>query len=156
MYITPEMLINKYGTAHLIHLTVKEPTGEETEPDLAAINRETGRVNGIIDGYLRARYALPLSEIPPELAGYAEDMAIVRIYGCLPERTVPEDITRAAKGAVAWLRDIQKGLASLSNHHRLAPAPSGGDPGGTGFFRTNKRREDRIFDDATLDRFTGR
>ncbi|BDV42436.1 hypothetical protein GURASL_13590 [Geotalea uraniireducens] len=154
MYTTAETLIDKFGVQHLIYLTIKEPNGTETEPDLAAINREIGRVDGIIDGYLRSRYTLPLAEIPPELAGYAEDMTIARIYGCLPERTVPEDVTRAAKEAVAWLRDIQKGLASLSLA-TLAPAPSGGEPGATGFFKTSKRSEDRLFSDSILDRFTG-
>lgn len=155
MYTTPEILIDKYGVQHLINLTIKEPTGEETEPDSTVIEREISRVDGIINGYLRGRYALPLPEIPPELAGYAEDMSIARIYGCMPERTVPEDITRAAKEAVAWLRDVQKGLATLSIE-TLAPAGSASEPGTTGFFRTNKTKADRIFSDSVLDRFTGR
>jgi len=155
MYTTPEILIEKYGTQLLIGLTIKEPDGTETAPDLAVINREIGRVNGIIDGYLRGRYTLPLSEIPPELAGYAEDMAIARIYGCMPERTVPDDLVRAAKEAVAWLKDIQKGLATLSVD-TLPLVSSGGEPGATGFFRTNKTAVDRIFCDSALDRFTGR
>jgi len=155
MYTTPEILIEKYGTQLLIGLTIKEPDGTETAPDLAVINREIGRVNGIIDGYLRGRYTLPLSEIPPELAGYAEDMAIARIYGCMPERTVPDDLVRAAKEAVAWLKDIQKGLATLSVD-TLPLVSSGGEPGATGFFRTSKTAADRIFDDRALDRFTGR
>lgn len=155
MYTTASRLIEKYGAQHLIYLTIKEPTGDETSPDLAVINREIGRVDGIIDGYLRGRYPLPLPEIPPELAGYAEDMVIARIYGCLPERTVPEDIVRAAKEASAWLRDLQKGLATLSVE-TLPPASSGGEPGATGFIRTSKQKSDRIFDDDTLNRFTGR
>lgn len=155
MYTTAETLIEKYGNQHLIYLTIKEPTGAEITPDLTVINREIGRVDGIIDGYLRGRYALPLAEIPPELAGYAEDMAIARIYGCVSERTIPEDITRAAREAVAWLRDIQKGLATLSVA-TLLPASSGEEPGATGFFRTSKKAEDRVFSDSTLDKFTGR
>ena len=155
MYTTPEILIDKYGVQHLINLTIKEPTGEETEPDSTVIEREISRVDGIIDGYLRSRYTLPLSEVPPELAGYAEDMAIARIYGCMPERTVPEDVTRAAKEAVAWLRDVQKGLATLSIA-TLPPASTGTEPGATGFFKTNKTKADRIFSDSVLDRFTGR
>lgn len=154
MYTTLEILIDKYGVQHLINLTIKEPTGEETEPDLTVIAREISRVDGIIDGYLRSRYTLPLSEVPPELAGYAEDMAIARIYGCMPERTVPEDVTRAAKEAVAWLRDVQKGLATLSI--ATLPPASTGEPGTTGFFKTNKTKADRIFSDSVLDRFTGR
>ncbi|NJD38445.1 MAG: DUF1320 domain-containing protein [Geobacter sp.] len=155
MYTTAEILIDKYGKRHLIYLTIKEPDGTETEPDYTVINREISRVDGIIDGYLRSRYTLPLSEVPPELAGYAEDMAIARIYGCMPERTVPEDVTRASKEATAWLRDVQKGLASLSVAE-LPPASTGGEPGATGFFKTNKTAADRIFDDVTLNRFTGR
>lgn len=155
MYTTPEILIEKYGKQHLIYLTIKEPDGTETAPDSAVISREIGRVDGVIDGYLRGRYTLPLAEIPPELAGYAEDMVIARIYGCMPERTVPEDVTRGAKEATAWLRDIQKGLATLSVA-TLPPASSGDEPGVSGFFRTNKTASDRIFSDSTLDRFTGR
>ncbi|MDK9716737.1 MAG: DUF1320 domain-containing protein [Trichlorobacter sp.] len=155
MYTTAEILIEKYGVDHLINLTIKRPTGEETEPDYTVINREISRVDGIVNGYLRSRYALPLSEVPPELAGYAEDMAIARIYGCMPERTVPEDVTRAAKEAVAWLRDVQKGLATLSIE-TLPPASTGAEPGTTGFFKTNKTSADRIFSDSVFDSFTGR
>lgn len=155
MYTTPESLTLKYGNQHLIYLTIKELTGDEISPDLILLDREIGRVDGIIDGYLRGRYTLPLAEIPPELAGYAEDMVLARIYGCMPERSVPEDVVRAAKEAVAWLRDIQKGLATLSVA-TLPPAHSGDEPGATGFFKTSKRVEDRIFSDTTLDRFTGR
>ncbi len=154
MYTTAEILIEKYGNQHLIFLTVKEPTGAEISPDLAVIDREIGRVGGIIDGYLRQRYALPLSEIPAELAGYAEDMVIARLYGYIPERGVPEDVKDASKAAMAWLRDLQKGLAALSVA-TLPPASSGEEPGGSGFFRTNKTAADRIFSDSTLDRFTG-
>lgn len=154
MYTTAQILIDKFGNQYLINLTVKESDGTEIEPDLTVINREIGRVDGIIDGYLRNRYTLPLAEIPPELAGYAEDLAIARIYGCMPERSIPEDVTRAAKEATAWLRDVQKGLATLSVE-TLPPAPSG-ETGATGFFKTNKTVGDRIFSDATLDRFTGR
>ncbi|WP_298438056.1 DUF1320 domain-containing protein [Geobacter sp.] len=154
MYTTAEILIGKYGNQHLIHLTIKEPTGAETAPDLAVINREIGRVDGIIAGYLRQRYALPLAEIPAELAGYAEDLVIARLYGYIPERGIPEDIKDAAKAAMAWLRDLQKGLATLSVA-TLPPASTGEEPG-TGFIRTSKSAADRIFGDATLDRFTGR
>lgn len=158
MYTTAESLIEKYGRPHLINLTVKEPTGFDTEPDLTTINREIGRVDGIIDGYLRGRHALPLTEVPPELEGYAQDLVIARLYGCLPDRTIPEDVSRAAKESMAWLRDIQKGLATLSVAE-LPPAGSGGEsvsPGESGFIRTNKQVSDRIFNDAVLDRFTGR
>ena len=154
-YTTADNLLDKYGAQLLINLTVKNPTGEETEPDSTVIDREIGRVDGIINGYLWGRYTLPLAEIPPELGGYAEDMAIARIYGCLGERTIPEDIVRASKEAVAWLRDVQKGLAQLSVQ-TLTPAGSAGEPGATGFFKTNKTKADRIFSDSVLDRFTGR
>lgn len=153
MYATAESLIAKYGASLLINLTVKEPDGSETGPDLAVMDREIGRTDGVIDGYLRQRYALPLPEVPAELAGYAEDLVIARLYGCIPERTVPEDVSRAAREAVAWLRDIQKGLASLSVAS-LVPAPSA--DGQPGFIKVSKRREDRLFDDRTLDTFTGR
>lgn len=155
MYITPEILIEKYGVDLLIRLTIKEPTGEETTPDPVALQRCCNRTNGTIDGYLRGRYVLPLSEIPPELAGYAEDITIAHVYGYLPERAVPDDVARTAKEALAWLRDVQKGLAQLSVQ-TLAPAGSAGEPGATGFFKTNKTKADRIFSDSVLDRFTGR
>lgn len=154
MYTTPEILIGKYGVDLLIRLTVKEFDGTETQPDMAVINREVARVDGTINGYLRGRYTIPLSEIPPELAGAADDMVIDRLYRCMPERTVPEDVTRAAKEAVAWLRDVQKGLATLSIE--TLPPASTGEPGTTGFFKTNKTTADRIFSDSVLDRFTGR
>lgn len=152
MYTTVENLIEKYGKAQLIFLTVKEPSGDETEPDYTVINREISRVAGIIDGYLRNRYTMPLSEVPDELSAYAEDLAIARIYGCLPDRTTPEDVTRNAKAAMEWLRDVQKGVVTLSV--ATLNAVTAGDEGGSGFFRTSKTRSDRIFSDDRLDEFT--
>ncbi len=152
MYCSTDNLVEKYGKQLLIHLTVKDPTGEETEPDYTVISREINRVVGIIDGYLRNRYTLPLDAVPDELAAYAEDLAIARIYGCLPERTAPEDVTRNAKAAMDWLKDVQKGVVILSVA-TLTPASSGED-GASGFFRTNKKRSDRLFDDERLGPFT--
>lgn len=153
MYTTAEILIDKYGDQLMTFLSSKDPGA--TTPDLTVINREVGRVDGIIDGYLRNRYTLPLSQVPTEMAGYAEDIAIARLYRCFPERTVPEDVTKAEKAALEWLKDIQKGLVTLSVEPVAAPSASG-EPGTTGFFRTSKRPEDRLFSDSTLDKFTGR
>lgn len=153
MYVTAQELIDKYGADLLVNLTIKEPTGNDV-PDQGIIDREIARVTGTIDGYLRNRYILPLSEVPPELAGYAEDMAIARLYSCLPERTVPEDVARNAKAAMDWLKDVQKGNVTLSI--ATLPPASTGEPGTTGFFKTSKQSSDRIFSDATLDQFSGR
>lgn len=153
MYTTAEILIDKYGDQLMTFLSSKDPGA--TTPDLTVINREVGRVDGIIDGYLRNRYTLPLSQVPTEMAGYAEDIAIARLYRCFPERSVPEDVTKAEKAALEWLKDIQKGPVTLSVEPVAAPS-TGGEPGTTGFFRTSKQTSDRIFSDSTLDRFTGR
>lgn len=153
MYITAQELIDKYGAELIVNLIVKEPTGSDV-PDQAVIDREIVRVTGVIDGYLRNRYSLPLSEVPPELSGYAEDLAMARLYGFLPERTVPEGVAGKAKEAMAWLRDVQKGVATLSI--ATLPLASNGETGSTGFFKTSKKAEDRIFNDTTLNQFTGR
>jgi len=151
MYTTADILIGKYGNDLMVFLSSKVPGA--TTPDRTVIDREVGRVDGIIDGYLRNRYTLPLSRVPVEMAGYAEDIAIARLYRCFPERVVPDDVTKAEKAALEWLRDVQKGLVVLSVEP--VQAASGGDPGTTGFFRTSKQTTDRIFNDTTLDRFTG-
>ena len=153
MYTTTDILIGKYGDQLMIFLSSKTPGA--TTLDRTVIDREVGRVDGIIDGYLRNRYTLPLSKVPTELAGYAEDIAIARLYRCFPERSVPEDVTRAEKAALDWLKDVQKGLVVLSVEPVQAPT-SGGDTGTTGLFRTSKQVSDRIFSDSTLDKFTGR
>lgn len=149
-YVTLDTLVGRFGEQLLIRLTDDRNLGAV---DQEKVDRATAAANGSIDGYLRERYTLPLPEVPPELATAAEDLAMERVYAGNPERETPKDVKDRAAAAMTWLRDIKKGLATLSVA-TLPPAPGTTGETGGGFIRTNKTKADRIFTDDKLNSYT--
>lgn len=140
----------RFGELLLVRLT--DDNGLGVIDELKTASAITG-IQGEIEGYLRQVYTLPLSELPPELQTAAEDMVLERIYSGKPERETPKDVKDRAAAARSWLKDIKKGLATLSVA-TLPPAPGASNENGNGFFKTTKKKSDRIFSDDKLNSFT--
>lgn len=121
MYCSTTALSARFGALLLTRLTDDNGLGviDETKvtPAITAIESE-------IDGYLRGRYPLPLSSVPAELTGYAEDMILERIYSGKPERETPKDVKDRAAAARSWLRDLKAGRAELNLPIETVPAAS--------------------------------
>ncbi|TGG92527.1 DUF1320 domain-containing protein [Natronospirillum operosum] len=105
-YAELEDLQARFGDAELVQLTDVTGSGEI---DIAPIERALDDATAEIDGYLSARYQLPLASVPVVLVRLCADMA--RYY--LHDDHAPDQITERHKAAVQTLQRISKGEVSL-------------------------------------------
>lgn len=78
---------------------------------------------GLIDGYLAAKYTLPLAYSPSILVGVASDIARYKLW----DERAPEEVRKRYEDALALLKDIARGLISLPPDAKgAAPTSSGG------------------------------
>lgn len=110
----------RFGTAELIQQT--DLTGGGVI-DAATVSRAIDDATALIDGYLAARYSLPLSVTPPLLVTLCCDLARYALY----VDAAPEIVEKRRDQAVATLRDIAAGRVQLDVGQADAspPAPSG-------------------------------
>ena len=138
MYSTKADTLKQISEAELIQLTDDAGTG--------VINDEIEAKAGIdadeeIDSYLRKRYNLPLDPIPSRCNKLSVDIKIYNLYG--RRQRTPEDVRIRYKDAIAFLRDVAEGKASLGED-------TPGTPAGT---PVNITSEDRIFSRSKLSDF---
>jgi phage gp36-like protein len=107
-YSTQQNLIDRFGERELIQLTDRAdvPTGQIVDAVLAAALADADR---IINGYVMARYALPLVTVPELLGTLAADIARYKLYKDQPGETVRKNY----EDALRQLRDISNGLIIL-------------------------------------------
>jgi phage gp36-like protein len=79
------------------------------------VDRAITDAGELIDGYLRGRYALPLSPVPGLLNTLAADVAIYRLYARRIKLTPPEGVTERYKNALKILEQIQADKISLGS-----------------------------------------
>jgi phage gp36-like protein len=137
-YATLQQLIDKHGETMLIELTDRAdpPTGAIEE---SVALRELANADAMIDGYLAARYALPLAEVPALLPPLAIAITIYKLH----VYSAPEKIEADYKAAVADLDRIARGTIRLPGAAGVEP-PSSGASG----VRTNDR--ERPFTEENL------
>jgi len=111
MYCSQDSLKARFGELLLTRLTDDNGLGVIDE---AKVTSAITAIESEIDGYLRGRYPLPLSSLPAELTGYAEDMSLEKIYSGRPERETPKDVKDRAAAARSWLRDVKAGRVDLN------------------------------------------
>ncbi|MFN3971247.1 MAG: gp436 family protein [Gemmobacter sp.] len=129
-YATEAQLIERYGEPMLTAATDRGPVPTGA-PDPASLARALASADAVIDGYLAARYALPLAEVPPLLADLAQAIAIWRLHPYATDPKLKEDF----ESAMRTLRDIADGRVRLA----LAGAEVPGT-GGTGARITDRER----------------
>ncbi|MBP9100479.1 MAG: DUF1320 domain-containing protein [Nitrosomonas sp.] len=106
-YATQQNLIDRFGEDELIQLTDRAGLGVI---DATVINRALGDADATINGYLAARYTLPLSNPVPEiLERLACDIARYALF----EDQVTDIVEKRYKDAIARLRDVSAGKAEL-------------------------------------------
>ncbi len=116
MYCTKADILNLLEEQSLVQLTDDEGTGLVND---ARVDTAIADACGEIDGYLGARYPLPLGNTPPIIRKHAVDIAIYNLFS----RTLgaPEDRLARYKNAITFLTTVAKGSISLGL----------GDPDGT-------------------------
>lgn len=132
-YVTLQGLIDRFGERELIQLTDRTKPAAAIDVDVVA--RAIVDAGAEIDSYLTKIYTLPLAAVPPVLEKKAADIARYFLHG----KSVDKDgaVAVAYRDAIAWLRDVARGLVEID---------AGGakpDPAGGGAVRT--KAPDRIF-----------
>lgn len=107
-YATVADLVAAFGEVEIIQLTDRAGLGTV---DDAVAQEALDRASSEADSYLEARYPVPLGSAPKALVATVCDIARYRLSGGDSPETDP--IASRYKLAVAWLRDISRGLASL-------------------------------------------
>ena len=133
-YASIDDLINRYGEDELVQLTDRAGAGVI---DAAVAQRALADAEAEIDGYLAARYRLPLPTVPPLLVRIACDIAVYRLLSLRRMGDI-EDARSRYEDARRLLEALAKGLvalglpANLPQDQRPAPslaaARSGADP----------------------------
>lgn len=119
-YCTQDDLVARFGQSELTANTDRSDTGTiDATVVAAAIEKATGT----IDSYIGARYALPLQSTPSKLKSICEDLARQALFTTERPKIVDDD----AAAAIAWLKDISAGRASLD-----VPTPAAADATETG------------------------
>ena len=116
-YATQQDLVDRFGELELIQLSDRESTGSI---DATVVGKALADADELVDSYIAARVALPLSTVPPRLARVAGDVARYYLHADAPT----EQVRAAYKDAVAWLKDIAAGKATLGDDGVAAAAPA--------------------------------
>ena len=133
-YATPAQLATRYGHDRLVEITDRDANGVADDPMIA---QALADAEAEIDGYLAARYRLPLPTVPPLLVRIACDIAVYRLLSLRRMGDI-EDARSRYEDARRLLEAISKGIVSLGLPANLpqdqrpalslAAARSGADP----------------------------
>jgi phage gp36-like protein len=116
-YATLDNLVQRYSARTLVQVTDRAtpPTGQV---DQAVVDRALADTDAMIDGYLSARYRLPMATVPPLLVDLAEVISIYKLYRDVPTEKVKQDY----RDALAMLGRIADGSVRLPIDGIDAPA----------------------------------
>lgn len=147
-YCTLTDIANIIPEKELINLTNDNPSQNSLvdEKRFKAVSEDA---DSLINGYLRARYTLPLKDIPRTIVQIATDVCAYRLYLRRPQK-IPDHITNNYNRALTLLSDIQKGKFLLETSSEV-PEASIQNTGGA--YRINKTRKDKVFNDRMMSMF---
>lgn len=121
-YAVQQDLVDRFGLEELQQLAPGPANGIETAKVARAIDDATA----LMDGYLRSRYALPLTATPPLLRKFACAIARHDLHQG-GDRQPTNQVRAASDEAVRFLKDIADGKADLGLDAALAePAEASG------------------------------
>lgn len=145
-YATQQDLVHRFGMDELVELTNRAGGGTLDE---VVVDKALKDADDAMNAYLASRYALPLAVVPGILTRFACDIARHFLYEDKPT----EQVQRRYEDALAWLKDVASGKASIGvDAAGAAPASAGGaqaDAGERVFTRGTAAQE------GSLDDYTG-
>lgn len=147
-YCTLKDILNVIPEKELVNLTNDNPSVSSCvdEQRFEAVSKDA---DSLINGYLRARYTLPLKDVPRTITQIAIDICAYRLYLRRPQK-IPEHITKNYDRAKEILSDIQKGKFVIETP---SENPEKDVQAVKSVYRVNKTREDKIFTDSVLNAF---
>lgn len=140
-YAIQQDLVDRFGAQELAQLT-DEVAGQTI--NAATVARALADADAQIDGYLGARYLLPLSPVPPLVVRLACDIARYQLF----DDRASEAVRARYDDAVQLLKRLSDGTVTLGTA-ASAPAPAAA----SGAVTVRARARDRLFDDDTLASF---
>lgn len=142
-YCTLDDIKDHIPEKNIVQLTDDEDLGVI---DQAKVDNAIATADIIIDGYLRGRYALPLSNpVPGLIKTLSVNLAIFHLYSRRLELEMPEAMISRYKNALKVLEQIQKGIVTLG----IETAETGP---GQGYYKTSKTSDDRVFSKDVLEK----
>lgn len=145
MYCTLNDIQTVTTEATLIQLTDDNNTGAV---DANVVNAAIEYADTLINGYLRPRYTLPLTEVPQLLKNFSVDLSRHWLYSRrLLE--IPEGLKDSYKNTIKCLESIQAGKLTLGVQSETEDQKVEG----AGFYSANKTSDDRMFPKSELDKF---
>lgn len=107
-YTTQAELEERFSTRMLISLTDRSdpPSGVI---DASVVQQAITNAEAVIDGYLASRYALPMADVPPQIAKIALHLTIYDLHVYQADPKIEADY----KDALRMLKDIQDGVLRL-------------------------------------------
>lgn len=118
-YATLQQLTDRYGSQMLVNLTDRAETASGLVNE-AVIERALADTDAFIDGWLKARYVLPLADVPPLLADIAQVIAIWKLHTHQPDQKIETDY-----------KDARKTLEAIADGRVRLPV-AGVEPAGSG------------------------
>ena len=131
MYVTDTEFEQAFGQDELTQLLQEGADFARAEAAAASL----------ADGYIAAKYALPLVAVPPVVKGWVLDITRYRLW----EERAPEEVRRRYEDALGQLRDLARGVLAL-------PPGVGGVQASSGF-DSDGYSADRVFTASTLTNF---
>ncbi|GAB1477764.1 DUF1320 domain-containing protein [Paracoccaceae bacterium] len=118
-YATLEDLIARAGADEIRQVADRDRDGV---PDPEVVAAALAEADNVIDGYVAAKYALPLAAVPPQVNTWAVSISRYRLH----RNGAPDHVEQDYKDAIAALKDVGRGLIALPvAAGAVAPAPSG-------------------------------
>ncbi len=125
MYLSPEELLAFMPGKPVAQLTNDDPKAEKA--DMAKVQEAVRAAEELADGYLRGRYALPLSTVPTLLRDVVRTIARFKLYERRPESKMPDTVLETYKAAVKTLEQIRSGRITLGVAATAEPVPERGE-----------------------------
>ncbi len=117
-YASKQEMIDRFGSDELIQLTDRA-TPPAGVIDDTVLNAALADADDEINGYLQAKYTLPLASVPLLIKKLARTICRYNLYDDLP----PEHIESRYTGAIKTLEGIARGLMHLGLDNTGKPTP---------------------------------
>lgn len=118
-YTSKQEMIDRFGADELIQLTDRASPSTGAISD-TVLNQALADADSEADGYLGARYTLPLATVPVALKRIAADIARYRLY----DNAATEEVRKRYEDAIKFLRAVSSGEATLGiDPVRIEDAP---------------------------------
>lgn len=123
-YTDKQGLIDRFGEKELIQLTDRTNVPPTTVDD-TVVEKALTDAHSLLNSYIAKRYTLPISPAPEILVRMEADVARYYLHGTRADKD--GEVERAYRDAVAWAKDVSRGLVQLEDDGSPVEAAGGGE-----------------------------